>query len=337
MPSERQLIQRIRKRAQNLDPDLRVPIGDDAAVLDWSASVRLVVAKDVMVEDRHFRRNWTVPEFLAEKSLAVNLSDLAAMGARPRGSLLGLTLPPRLPPDFATRFLDHFVDFADRMKCPLLGGDLSGGSQLHISVTALGGLSGEPWLRGGGQAGDCLLLVGKAGLAAAGLAELERIGSLPHSLRTRQELRRFCHRQHLPAKFLEAHLLPSVYLEEAAWFSAHTDVHAAIDISDGLAGDLMQVAEESRLQIVLDWSFLQALREPESERLRLDNVLGGGEDYSLALALSSRDWECVQEDYPETLSKPHRIGELVAGPPGIVIRRDETIDPLPTNRYDHFS
>ena len=336
MPSERQLIQRIRKRARNLDPGLRVPIGDDAAVLDWPASVKLVLAKDVMVEDRHFRRGWAVPEFLAEKSLAVNLSDLAAMGAQPRGSLLGLTLPPRLGPDFATRFLDHFADFADRMHCPLLGGDLSGGSQIHISVTALGGLSGEPWRRGGGQAGDCLLLIGEAGWAAAGLAELERIGSLPHSLRTRKDLRSFCHRQQLPAALLEAHLLPSVYLDEAAWFAAHTEVHAAIDISDGLAGDLAQVAEESRLQVLLDRSVLQVFREPESRKLRLDNVLGGGEDYSLALTLSTRDWERVQECYPDTLSKPHRIGELVAGPPGIAIPRDDALDPLSSDRYDHF-
>ncbi len=337
MPSERQLIQRIRDLARNLDPELRVAIGDDAAVLDWPTSVRLVVAKDVMVEDRHFRRSWTGPEFLAEKSLSVNLSDLAAMGAQPRGSLLGLTLPPDLSPDFAERFLDHFANFATRMQSPLLGGDLSGGSQLHVSVTALGGLSGRPWCRGGGQPGDHLVLIGPAGLAAAGLAELEHLGSLPQSLRNREGLRAFCERRQLPAALLEAQLLPRVYLEEAAWFGTHTDVHAAIDISDGLAGDLGQIAEESRLQALLDWPSLQLFREPGAGKIRLDNVLGGGEDYALALALSSRDWEHVQRDYPETLRKPFRIGELVAGPPGIAIRRDNTIEPLLANHYDHFA
>lgn len=336
MPSERQLIEKIRKLAAVEEPSITVPLGDDAAVLRCPEGRQLVVAKDVLVENRHFKLPWTIPEFLAQKSLAVNLSDLAAMGATPCACLLGLTLPPVLSGEFFDRFLRAFCEAARNWHCPLIGGDLSGGDFLHASVTVLGSVGENPWGRNGGLAGDSLVLVGNVGLASRGLRDLERLEELPGSIGTRQQLRRFSRQQGLRSLFIEAQLLPEPQLQAAAFLSDQVKVHAAIDISDGLAGDVEALAQASGLRAILDWSRLELLQKCGSVRIEIEDLLNGGEDYALVLALAPAELEKVLKDYPNALMKPRRIGELCEGVPGLAVRRNHSAEPLAIRRFDHF-
>ena len=138
--TESELIRWIRNQKQDESPFVLKGVGDDCAVLDSTRQSRLVVSTDVLVEGVHFRRRWMHPYFLGRKALLVNLSDLAAMGALPAACLLTLTLPPGLTGDFFRSFMDGFLEEVRRWKAPLVGGDLSRGSSVHVGVTIWGHL-----------------------------------------------------------------------------------------------------------------------------------------------------------------------------------------------------
>lgn len=257
---EFELIDWIRSEAGDAGEGVLLGIGDDAAVLEVPAGERLVATTDTLNAGVHFHQD-DPPATVGHKALAVNLSDLAAMGARPRWVMLCLSLPEAMGP-WAHAFVEGFLGLARSVGVQLVGGDTSEGP-LSISVTALGqARQGHYLTRSGARPGDLVVVSGTLGDAAHALHQLaEGEQPDPHSL---ERLRR-----PLPRIDLGATLVGKAT--------------ACIDISDGLLADLEHIAQASACGAVLE-----AQRLPVSESLahctdeqRLEWQLTGGDDYEL--------------------------------------------------------
>lgn len=282
--SEFELISHIRSRVVR-DQTVVVGIGDDAAVLRPTPDTDLVATTDNLVEGRHFGADCT-PRELGHLALAVNLSDLAAMGARPRWLLLTLTLP-EADRDWLDGFLDGFLALAGTVNCNLVGGNLARGP-LNISVTALGEVAcGQARKRTGARPGDRLVVTGSLGGAAAAL---ELGGKAPEAL-------------HRRLVCPEPRISTGRRLAPVA--------RAMIDLSDGLIADLAHLlsletgAEIHCGNLPADGALAEAVSD-DARRWRLQ--LTGGGDYELLAAVPpDTDLDALREHIPEGLTEIGRI------------------------------
>ena len=293
-------------------------VGDDAAVLMPPAGEQLVACIDTLVEGVHFPKGCE-PRSIGHRALAVNLSDLAAMGARPVWALLALTLPSA-DESWLTQFAAGLGDLARRHGVSIVGGDTTAGP-LAVSVQALGFLPpGSALTRAGGRPGDALFVSGTPGDAAAGLL-LEQ-GRLKADEAEDSVLR-------------ERFLYPTPRLalgERLRGFAS-----ACIDVSDGLLADCRKLATASDCGVVIEHDLLpvsQALRTAlaaDAERL----ALTGGDDYELAFAVPRSRVEALQAALPPREWGYQRIGELCSAP-GAVVRRGNSVLSVASAGYDHF-
>lgn len=281
--------------------------GDDAAVLAGAPAV--AVTTDVLVDGIHFRREWTTPRDLGHKALAVNLSDLAAMGATAQAAVVALVAPPgALSPADHAELRAGLDALAAAHGATIAGGDLSDGPVLTLAVTAVGRLDGPDAAvtRRGGRPGDGVFVTGSLGGAAAGLL-LADDPALPGG----------------PCRnsLLEALLRPQPRLAHGLAL-ARAGAHAMLDCSDGLVLDLGRLAEASGVRARLD---LEAV--PRAEGLDAvaaaagrDPVLlaaAGGDDYELIVAL-----DAAGEAAARAAGVPlHRVGTLEEGTPGLAAER----------------
>jgi thiamine-monophosphate kinase len=269
--NERQRLERLRALFGRgaLPAGVTLSIGDDAAVLVPGAAP-LVWTVDAMVEGVHFRRAWLSFEEMGWRSLMAAASDLAAMGAAPRGVLSALVLPGDVGDDDLEALARGQADAARELGTAVIGGNLSGGSELSITTTVLGETA-APVLRSGARASDVVALAGALGLAAAGVEALRR-GTADARL----------------APALEAYRRPRARIAEG--LVGRASAHAAIDLSDGLALDLSRLAAESGVGVVLaEERVLDATRDALAQAATalaldpLDLALHGGEDYALVM------------------------------------------------------
>lgn len=242
--------------------------GDDAALVSVSDG-RVVVSTDVLVQDRHFRLDWSAPHDVGRKAIAQNAADIEAMGARPTAFVVGFGAPGDTPAAQVDALVDGMWDEAERVGAGIAGGDLVSCPQWVLSVTVLGDLDGRaPVLRSGAKAGSALAVTGELGVSAAGYA-------LWHNdIHDFEELRR-------------SHLVPQPpYGQGAA--AAAAGAQAMIDVSDGLIADLRHVAEASGVAIDLSTAALQPDRDALAAAAAAAGadpwpwVLAGGEDHALA-------------------------------------------------------
>ncbi len=270
-------------------PGTIVGIGDDAAVLTTPDS-RVVATMDVLVEGRHFRRDWSGPVEIGGKAAAQSLADVAAMGATPIALLVGLAGPGDLPIVWAEDLATGLAQECTRAGASVAGGDIAEAASITLAITALGGLSGgAPVTRAGARPGDLVAVAGRLGRSAAGLALL-RAGLAE------------------PASLLAAHRWPRPPYD-AGPEAARLGATSMIDISDGLGQDLGHVAAASGVLIDIDSDRL----EPD-ETLRaaattlagpdpVDWMLAGGEDHALAATFPAGI------DLPERWVVIGRVGE----------------------------
>ncbi len=272
------LIEAIRRRARVDRRVWQLGIGDDAAILRPRPRDSLVLTTDALVEDVHFRWRTTDARALGEKSLAVNLSDVGAMGAVPLGCLLTLGVPSGVEPARLEGFLDGLLRSARASHCPLVGGDTVRSPLWLINVCVVGSVArGRALLRSGARPGDRVLVTGELGGAAAGLALLE--GDSPSTASERAFVRR--------------QLRPRPPYRAGAALARAGLAHAAIDLSDGLAQDLGHVARESGVCAHVDVARVPLARglARAAALLGLDPLalaLSGGEDYELLFAAPER-------------------------------------------------
>ena len=272
------LIETIRRRAREPGGAWLRGIGDDAALLRPPRGADLVWTTDALVEDVHFRWRTTDARSLGHKALAVNLSDLNAMGAKPLGFLLTLGLPAATDSTVLDAFLRGLLATARSSGCPLVGGDTVSAPLWTLSISALGSVSrGAALRRSGARAGNRILVTGTLGAAALGL-ELLEAGPLGGPGERRFALR---------------HLRPHPPLGVGPKLARSALATAAVDLSDGLERDLSHVLRESGVgaEIWLDaLPFPRGLRAL-SRKLGLDPeslALAGGEDYELLFSVHSR-------------------------------------------------
>jgi len=296
--------------------DVLVGVGDDAALLEVPAGQALAAATDTLVEGRHFLPD-APPESVGHQALAVNLSDLAAMGAEPAWALLALSLPE---PD--THWLEGFARgfhaLAERAGLTLVGGDTVRGPRV-VTVQVLGFVpAGLALRRDGARPGDVLYASGSLGDAAAGLQLLRdgRRADTDSSL-----VRRY--------RFAEPRLALGMALRGVA--------SAAIDVSDGLLGDLGKLCDASGVgaileleQLPLSRALLASFDATQAERF----ALGGGDDYELAFAVP-RAAVSEMETSLATIGRITRIGEIVTGHGVRCQRAGQTVEPEIAG-YDHF-
>jgi len=304
--AERELIEFIRALRAGQDlPWLEVGIGDDAAVARLPGGDRAVLTTDMVAEGTHFEPG-TPPEAVGWKAVARSVSDLAAMAARPRCVLAAVCMKPGTDAEFARRLCRALWDASVKLSAPLVGGDISSGPGLVVTVTALGlaGSSG-PITRSGAQAGDAICVTGALGGSMRG-----RHLTFPPRVAEAVELAERCH------------------------------VHAMIDISDGLSTDLLHIAQESKVGVALDAARIpvhedaRALAGGDAEKA-LEHALNDGEDYELLFCLSKKDAEVAVQSgvlgVPVTL-----IGEVGASPTYNIILPDGTRHALRSGGWEHL-
>jgi thiamine-monophosphate kinase len=318
MPSEFELIRRFFTHAA---PSAVLGVGDDAALVRARRGCDLAVSTDMLVAGRHFFPG-ADPALLGHKALAVNLSDMAAMGATPRWATLSLALP-RADPRWLRAFSQGFMRLARRHGVDLVGGDTTRGP-LNICVQIMGEVPSRQALRrDGARAGDDVWVSGTLGDAALALAALR--GRVRVSARERAFLER---RLHAPE--------PRVGLGVALRGVAAS----AIDVSDGLVADLGHICERSRLGAVIEWERLPVSRTLATYLGRAaarGAVLAGGDDYELCFTARSTRRERVARAAERAKVKVTRIGRIVAGPPRVaVLGADGSALPAAPRGYEHF-
>ncbi|OOC52578.1 MULTISPECIES: thiamine-phosphate kinase [Nocardiopsis] len=297
--------------------------GDDAAVVA-APDGRTVATTDLLVEGRHFRREWSTAGDVGHRAVAQNFADVAAMGARPTALLIGFAAPADLPVSWAEEFTAGVRDECAVSGGTVVGGDMVGSDTLTIAVTALGDLQGRaPVRRDGARPGDVVAYTGHLGLSAAGLALLERGVDGP-------------------AECLSEHRRPSPPYARGAE-AALLGATAMLDVSDGLAQDLGHVCRASGVRVDLESealrpepSLLEAVRvlgagPGRAERVARDLMVAGGEDHALAAAFP-----------PDTVLPDHwhRVGTVVEAAHGTAGKSGNpvTVDGHPPGGtgWDHF-
>lgn len=327
--SEFALIERIRQRCAHHDPRVRIGIGDDAAVITPQAGEELAICTDTLVAGRHFPHN-TRAEDIGWKALAVNLSDLAAIGASPRHAVLALTLPSA-DPVWVDGFAHGFAELAASYGLSLIGGDTSRG-ELCITVTAIGSLpAGRALQRRGARVGDRVIVCGELGLAAAGLGQLGLEPELGRSLPLlpMTPAHRWVQKLDRPQPQIAAGLI----LRERAT--------AGMDISDGLLADLGHLLDASGVGAEIALAAIPGfaeLRAALGNDIALRYVLGGGDDYVLLATVAAADWPELQTRLrDQAATSATVIGQVVAQPGIRVAAADgKPIAPI-RGGWDHFA
>jgi thiamine-monophosphate kinase len=281
--------------------------GDDAAVVRAPRG-HVVVSTDVLVEHRHFRRDWADAVDVGRRAAAANLSDVNAMGGTATALTVGLAAPPDLPVQWALELADGIAEEAGKVGASLVGGDLARAREVVVAVTVLGACEVAPVLRSGARPGDVLAIAGRQGWAAAGLAVLARGFRSPRAL-------------------VEAYRRPEPPYD-AGPAAAQAGATAMIDVSDGLLADVGHLAEASGVGVDVSRGAFE-LAEPMravGSALGVDPmqfVLGGGDDHAIVAT------------FPAGTSLPegfHAIGSVSDGA-GVTVDGAEYDGPT---GHDHF-
>lgn len=334
--TERALITRLRARLPAAPDWVLTGPGDDGAVLAPSRGCVEVVTTDALVEGVHFRRNWrpqvqgalrTEAFDLGRKAVAVNLSDIAAMGATPRALLLSLSLPSDFPVEEFDALIDGVVSLATETKTALVGGNLSRSiSGLQIHITAIGVVRPRRVMRrSGARPGDRLFVTGRLGAAAAGLALLsasEPSGFSPTDTAGLKPGR--------SEEIVNAHLRPSARLRTGLIVANNRAASACMDLSDGLADAVQQICEASGCGADID-----AKAIPVHEAATRAQALSGGEDYELLFAVPKRRVRRFLAAVRQAGEAPATdIGVCTKGT-AVVLTEDGVTSPMPQG-FAHF-
>ena len=249
-------------------------IGDDCAIIPIGGGEAIVTTTDMLIEGIHFLRDAITPEQLGHKSLAVNLSDVAAMGVRPTATLLSIALPADCTEEWRERFMDGYRALSERFGVALIGGDTTAStSGIAINVTAIGrGPVTNLKRRSTAQAGDIIAVSGPLGNSAEGLRNiLDGNSSTPAA---------------------HNHLCPTPRVNEGAWLGTRPEVHAMMDLSDGLASDLRHILHESSLSATIESTAIPA-------PYGVERAVCGGEDYELLLTVGHEQFDTLRHAYRE--------------------------------------
>lgn len=265
-------------------------IGDDCAALPLGNGESLLFTTDLLTEGVHFLRDRTSARELGRKSLAVNLSDVAAMGAQPVATLLSLALPPDAAGPWAEEFMEGYRELSKEFAVALVGGDTTRSmAGITINVTAIGRAADERIKRrSDARPGDVIFTAGRLGASGTGLQDL------------------LAGRCDTPAAAV--HRNPRPQVAEGRWLGGRTEVHAMMDLSDGLASDIRHILDRSGVGAEIDTALI-----PVAEGSDLRTAACGGEDYKLLLTADAGAAERLAADFRDTFGTPlYPVGRITA-------------------------
>ncbi|MGI9035638.1 MAG: thiamine-phosphate kinase [Pyrinomonadaceae bacterium] len=311
-------------------------IGDDCAVLPKDSRTDLVITADLMVEEIDFRLSWTKPEFVGHKALAVSLSDVAAMGAKPVWALLSIGVPAKIwKTDFVEKFYDGWFRLAKKFNVELVGGDISRTPEKIVvdSIVAGEARKGKAVLRSGAKAGDLIFVTGNLGGAAAGLKLLESGESFKNSKYKNLLLRQ---------------LKPRPQTEIGQILGEKNFATAMIDLSDGLSSDLPHLCRASKTgakiyadKIPVDTDLKRFLTQRRKDtktqaenNFSLSSVLNGGEDFELLFTICPKKIFQLEKEFKKRCF--YHIGEMTANAQIIELIEPNKTTILEPNGFRHF-
>jgi thiamine-monophosphate kinase len=303
------LIKKITRKSRN--KNVIVDIGDDAAVIKSFRGLQ-VFTTDCLVEGDHFRREWFTPKQIGMKAIEINVSDIAAVGARPRYALVSLSLPNDLNVDFVEKMYQGMWKICDKYNIDIIGGNMAHSKQIFISITLTGEVNKDNLcLRDGAKPGDLILISGYLGNGRAGLRLLQRNVNGFNNVKS-------------------SYLEPKARLDFALDFSSF--VNSMIDISDGLASDIGHICNESNCAAIIYKDKIPVRDDVRQVAKTLgedyyDYALFGGEDFELAFTVSSDKLDKVNG---------FLIGEVTKGK-GIKLVSKNKTEFITKKGYDHFS
>ena len=323
------LLARLQRRLKQADaPSVVRGIGDDCAVLRPADGHDLLVTTDTQEEGVHFRRDWSTPADIGWRCLAVNVSDIAAMGGVPLGAVVALSLPETLAVTFVEAMYDGMSALAEAYDCPIIGGNISKSTErLSVTITVLGSTPQDTAAyRASARAGDIIWVTGDLGAAKAGLEALihpQSVAGLPTDA------------------VLARYRRPRPRLREAPFLRQH-GARSLIDLSDGLSSDLTHVCEASGLGAQLHAKDIPISDETRqvARALGLDALtmaLHGGEDFELCLTAPPDAAEALEQGFHNQFDCAlTRIGTIQAGAGVALCHSDGGEAPLIAGGYDHF-
>ncbi|MEX0928620.1 MAG: thiamine-phosphate kinase [Balneolales bacterium] len=323
------LIDQIKKRFEEDYTESVTGIGDDCAVIPKNERELSLVTCDTLIEDIHFKMDKIEPENLGYKSLAVNISDIAAMGGKAEYAFLSLAMPGDMSCTWIDRYLGGLHDLAREEGLILLGGDTTRSPErMAITITVIGSVDNRNVKRrSGAKPDDVICVTGYLGDSGGGLQLLLE----NREVKDEQE-----------CQLVNAHNRPKAFHSEGRWLSTQPGVHAMIDISDGLASDASHIAKASALSLLIETE-----RLPVSGSLKAVSkrhgwniqqlAVSAGEDYVLLCTVDPSMIQRTQETYYEKFgSRLFDIGKVKKGRPGAgFLHKGRKISPGPGG-FNHF-
>ena len=303
-------------------------IGDDCSIIPISEMTSHIFTTDMLIEKTHFLRDKITPYQLGFKSLAVNLSDIAAMGGTPVGSYISIGLPKDIELSWIKEFMRGYKALSEKEDVPLLGGDTtSSDNSIIINIGVTGEIANQNIKkRSAAETGDIICITGETGESAAGLQAL--FLDIPEDNKTKP--------------LFDKHLSPYPHISEGKWLAKHKGVHAMIDVSDGISSDLMHILKASSRKgnielekIPMTNSLLKFCNTHQVNPIEL--ALSGGEDYVLLLTISSESFEDIAKNFMDEFQKPlYPIGKIDDGTPKInYYKNNQQVENIKKG-YTHF-
>ncbi len=321
-------INRFKPWFEKLVPDQFTGIGDDCAIIPVNDKDDLIITTDILVEDVHFIRQAIPSGQLGYKSLAVNLSDIAAMGGEPVGSFLSLAIPEETDVEYLDSFMKGYLKLSEKYNTPLLGGDTTKSlKHLVINVCIIGKCEkGKAKKRNMAKTHDIICVTGSLGDSAGGLRVI--LDKLPET--TDNEY------------LLTKHHLPEPRLNEGLYLKGLSGVHVLMDISDGIASDLVHILNASGKSAKINMNQL-----PVSEILKRvsgkynwnteELAVSGGEDYELLCTVAQEEYQTVSNSFLSYFGKPlFPVGTITDGRPCIQWFKDGKEIILNKTGFNHF-
>ncbi|MCL5292249.1 MAG: thiamine-phosphate kinase [Actinobacteria bacterium] len=319
------LIERIDKVVGRADSEILVPLGDDAAVMEPYAEP-IVLTSDLLIEEVHFRFDLMSPREVGYKSMAVNISDVAAMAGKPKFAVVSIALDPETPVALVEEFYRGALEACERHQVYIVGGDTSRGDKFTVCVSLLGSVERELLRRRSeAEASQRILVTGSLGASAAGLAILKD-PSLADRVSEAERL-------------VEAHKRPSPRVEEARIAARH-GARAMEDISDGLASEIRHIAKMSGVGAKVFseslpiapgvWEVANALGKEAT-----DFALYGGEEYELVFTASPDKVASIREAVEKRGVTISEVGEITTGGEVVLVQQGKE-RPLHDRGYVHF-
>lgn len=303
-------------------------IGDDSAVIPGENGEAWLVTTDALVEGVHFLKNEIAAKDLGYKVVAVNVSDIAAMGGKPKYAFLSIALPKTADSFWAQLVMDGVKEACDKWNVLLLGGDTVGSKRdVFLSLTLIGSATQDKIkYREGAQSGDLICVSGYLGDSGGGLKALQE-----KTMKTTEV-------QYL----IHSHFYPDPSPKQGIWLAAHKEVHAMMDISDGLDCDLKRLIKKSGKgakieieRIPISTSLSKVCIKEGWDALQL--ALVGGEDYCLLLTVSSECFEQLQHDFEKTFNcSLFSIGNINNSPNELVYYKNGQRMQIDYANYNHF-